>query len=172
MKKRRHWICSTVMIAVGVLFSASVPAALLSYAFGGEFQDGLLVGAPGYAGSVQFDDSALTGVGEESISVTGLNFSFLGRDFDQRDAGATVWFSQRVFQGLSFVVTTFDPAFTLAPGAIDVNDAYLAYDLAGQGSGFGSVSYATVPAPMTFWLLLSALGILVVNLRQRLRTSS
>jgi hypothetical protein len=148
--------------ALSAALFLSVPAAeagILQYAFTGTLDFGSLLGES-YSGQASFDDSALTGTGNESLPLTGLSFSFHGSSFGLGSGAAapTADFLDGVFLGLSYEVTAIDPDFSLISGGSDITEAYLAYtpDNSGNAAGFGSLIYSQVvqvPEPATLALM-------------------
>lgn len=154
-------VCQTIAVASAclVLITATDArpgqAATLTYDFDVLVDSGPLANQT-YSGSFKFDDSNLTGSGQEFPDVSTVMFSFLGEDYTKEDdpAGPEVAFLDGNFLGLSF---STDAAFSVVPGFSDLEEAVFTYDIQGQGVGLGDVSYTVVPEPS------SALGTLALS---------
>lgn len=152
----------TALIALLLLGATSAHAAATRYTFSGALDSGVFNGET-YSGQFSFDDATLTGLGEEYLSVDNLTLSFHSQTYTQINAAAVpeAAFADGAFLGLSFIVKSSDPTFSLVPGFSSIADAYVAYDASAGASGYGSVAYTPVPVPEpeTYALLLAGLGL-------------
>lgn len=151
---------SLAIIATSLIIPTSfVQAATVTYTFNGTLDSGALNGES-YSGSFSFDNSLLTGIDDEYLTISNLYFNFLGSDFSIADADndpEAVFFDGE-FLGLSYVVSNFDPSFSFIPGFFELDEASFAYTPVAGNSGFGSINYQVVPEPFTILGSLSALG--------------
>lgn len=131
------------------------------FSFSGTLDSGPLVGESfsgsfGWAGAVPVDgDWALS-----SFALTLAGQTYLLAD---ADVPATASFAAGVFVGLSFVdadgaASVVRPQVSFVAGFSGLDQAYLAYESAGQG-GFGSYSVTAVPEPAAWALMLLGLGV-------------
>lgn len=152
-------------LLLATLLGAVLPAqaAIQNYNFSGAMDSGFYNGAS-YSGSFSFDDTGLTASGLELLGLNTINLSILNSHFTQWDALVTpdVVFQDGVFVGLEWSVnsSTPDVNFTFIAGSVDASDAYVAYDTTLGYAGAGSVSYAPVPEPESYAMLLAGLGLL------------
>lgn len=151
---------SLAAVSFGLLFAAFAPAqaAVQTYTFSGSIDAGSLLGES-YAGSLSFDDAALTGAGAEWLAVDRLSMNFMGSNFTQDDAVAPsiaeVGYYDGTFLGLSFSVDSAAYPFTFVTGSYDTSDAFFTTD-----SSSGSLTYAAaVPEPRDWMLMLAGLGL-------------
>lgn len=132
----------------------------MTYDFEVSIDFGSLVGET-YSGFFEFDDSGLRGIGEEFLSVSNTSFDFDGLNYSETDGFPEVLFFDGDLLGLSFSTA----GFSFIPGFFDLNEAFFAYDIPGQGNGTGDVTYtlrpdtpvASTPEPTAVFSLL-ALG--------------
>jgi hypothetical protein len=141
------------LLIVGILADQPVHAALIDQSFTVNNPDDALSGSP-FQGSFRYDNAALTGVGDEDLSLDSFTFAFLGQNFSDATAG-TVLFADGTFLGLSLSAGTPGAdaiAFSFIPGFSDTSDASFSYDLRGSTGevGFADLTYrnpATIPTP-------------------------
>jgi hypothetical protein len=158
--------------SLGMLFalclcSSTLNAATVPYAFDISLDSGPRIGNL-YSGEFSYVDATLMGVGEEYVALDSIDFSFEGTALTLADdMFAEAVFYDGVFLGISYnaVATGFSVSFV--PGFLDLSEAYFAYDLPGEGSGFGSLTVTTVPVPAALPLLLSGLGVFGLRVRRR-----
>lgn len=159
--------CMAMALSLGASTSMAAP---VNYNFNGAVDSGTLLGET-YAGQFSFDDAALTGSGNEFLSVSSLSFNFLGNAFDQSNGVAPpeAAFLEGVFLGLSFNVNAFNPGFAAIPGFFDVAESYFAYDNGAGSAGFGSLAYSVsaVPEAETWTMLLPGLALVGYFARRR-----
>ncbi|NJN74771.1 MAG: PEP-CTERM sorting domain-containing protein [Limnothrix sp. RL_2_0] len=103
-----------------------------------------------YLGTLEYDDSGLTGIGEETVGLSDFDFSFLGSDFmSADDPFAFVQLFDGVFLGVEYSapefqflsgIDPFDPSFS------SIDNAFFAYDVS-AGAGFGNIKYTSIIAP-------------------------
>ncbi|MDJ0598374.1 MAG: PEP-CTERM sorting domain-containing protein [Crocosphaera sp.] len=134
-----------------------VHAASITYNFEVSIDSGSLAGET-YTGSFIFDDSGLTGIGDEFLSVSRISFDFDGVNYTETDDsfGPEVLFFDGDFLGLSF---STDAEFSLIPGFFELEEALFSYNLPGQVDGAGDVNYNLVPEPLTILGTVTALGL-------------
>ncbi len=112
------------------------------------------------------DTAALTGLEEEFLPVSRFRFDFGGETYTEADGVAEIVYFDGDFLGLSYNVET--PAtFSFVPGFFGLDEAFFAYEAVG-GDGVGDVAYsvAPIPLPAPAFLLIAALGGLVVARRK------
>ncbi|MBU1190112.1 MAG: VPLPA-CTERM sorting domain-containing protein [Gammaproteobacteria bacterium] len=149
----------------GTLFAlcltcATVDAATVPYRFDVSLDSGPRNGAL-YNGTFSYDDAALSGSGDEYLSLDSFNFSFEGTQLTlAEDAFAEAAFYDGALLGISYNATNTDFSVSFTPGFFDLSEAYFAYDLTGEGAGFGSLTVTAVPIPAALPLLLTGLGAL------------
>ena len=152
----------TALIGLLLLGATSAQAAINTYTFSGTLDSGLFNGET-FSGQFSFNDTALTGMGNEYQSVDTLNLNFHNQTYTQASAVAIpeAAFADGAFLGLSFTVKSADMGFSLIPAVPGVADAYFGYDSSAGNSGFGSVTYTLVPVPEpeTYAMLLAGLGL-------------
>ena len=150
-----------------LMMAASASAAsLFSFEVTPDF--GFLSGQS-FSGTVEFDDSLLTGIGDETVSLSSFNFDFLGTVFteaDDNDNDPFAQFFDGVFLGVSFV----EDDFQFSPGFFSIDEAFFSYDLP-DGAGFGSVAYTpvsvvSVPDPSVIGGLV-AVGLVGLKLKRK-----
>lgn len=148
------FVTATTVISFAVINSHPVNAALITYNFEVSIDSGFLEDQ-NFSGSFQFDDSGLTGIDEEFLSVSHLNFEFDGVNYTETDGVAEVVFFDGDFLGLSFST----PAeFSFIPGFFELGEAFFAYNLPGEVDGTGDINYNPVPEPLTILGTMTALG--------------
>jgi len=134
-------IATSKVFSLLVVNTNPVNAASIIYDFEVNNLDGSLAGQT-YSGFFEFDDSALTGIGEEFLSVSELSFDFLGVNYTETDDFPEVVFFDGDFLGLVFAT---DVEFTFSEGFVDSSDAFFTYDVSGQGGGSGDIAYTLRP---------------------------
>ncbi len=159
---------SVVAIATTILTSTVVEtaqAATVAYTLEGTVTSSPLTNQT-YSGIFTFDDTSLTGVGAEFVTVDKIFVNFNGSTFTKADATATpdVSFFEGDFLGLSFSVSQAPPPFSFSfiPGFFDVTESFLTYEQDGL-SGDGNVTYTSVSVPESS-SLVSLLGFGVLGL--------
>ena len=116
-------------------------AASITYDFEVNNLDGSLAGET-YFGFFEFNDSTLTGIGNEFLSVSELSFDFLGVNYSETDGFPEVVFFDGDFLGLIFGT---DAEFSFVEGFVDSSDAFFTYDIPGQEGGSGDITYTVRP---------------------------
>ena len=133
-----------------------------------------------FSGFVSFEDSSLSGIGDESLPITNFQFEFLGVEYTEADdPTATVDFFDSDFLGLNFAAVdpSTNDSFSFVSGMFafppvfppSINDAFFAYNLPQppppQG-GEGQVTYTKVPEPSSIigLLALASLGLVWLSL--------
>lgn len=165
MKSLSNKLAYTVGAAAVSLFAVAAPATAASVIYDIEvnLDSGFLSGET-FTGFFEFDDSGLTGSGEEYLAVSDLSFDFNGDDFTEDDGNPEVLFFDGDFLGLEF---STDAAFSFVPGFFDLSEAEFFYDVPDQVAGAGDVVYTlrddsgmSVPEPASALALLAvgALG--------------
>ena len=139
-------------------------AAVINYDFNVTIDSGLLVGDI-YNGSFSYEDATLTNLGNESIELSSMTFSFLSSYYDLTNAGfgATADFLDGHFLGVNYSVNgSNDPFFYFVPASgtfLPSDVPYFAYQTVTGDSGFGSINLTSVPLPGAVWLFGSSLGL-------------
>lgn len=115
-------------------------AATITYDFTVTPDSGPLAGN-NYSGFFSYDDSTLTGIGDEFLpqsEITTINFNFEGNTYTLADAlSAGVQFLDGTFLGLSY---STDIKFAFEPGLFTLSEAFFSYDIE-EGAGFGDIQY-------------------------------
>jgi hypothetical protein len=148
--------------ALAALMLAALPAAqAATYSFSGMMASGSLIG-DSFLGSMSFDASSLIGNGLEIFSLTSLSIGFAGHTYTLADADAApdVSYLDGTFLGLSYSASGKDPQIGFVAGTQDASDAYFSYDTSLGPSGSSDITYAPVPEPETYAMLLAGLGLL------------
>ena len=144
-KNYQNFVIATASLAFGLALINTNPtqAATITYDLQVSIDSGPLLNET-YFGSFSFDDLTLTGVGDEFLPVTNLEFNFLGTDYTEADDafGAEVEFFDGDFLGLSF---STDATFSFVPGFFALDEAFFTYDLV-QGVGTGDIAYSLRPS--------------------------
>ncbi|WP_094678477.1 PEP-CTERM sorting domain-containing protein [Hydrocoleum sp. CS-953] len=159
--QKLSFVATSAVLGITVINANPVNAASIIYDFEVNNLDGSLAGET-YSGYFEFDGSALTGSGEELLSVSELSFDFLGVNYTENDGiFSDVVFLDGEFLGLDF---STDAVFSFIPGLFDLGDAFFEYDTLGEGVGTGDIIYtlrqeppASTPEPTAVFSLL-ALG--------------
>jgi hypothetical protein len=163
---------STCAVVAFLLVAHAGNAAPISHSFVGEVVFGPALGAPA-SGTFSYDDSAITGVGEEGIGVAEglrIELAFLGQTFVESDDTDFPLFPALFFLNgtpvfLDFIVLNGDGIGTdiLAPGISAFRTGDL-IPLAGAPGFFTPIE--TLPVPAT--LALTLLGTAMLIARRRL----
>ena len=159
-------IATGLALGTTLVMAASASAASL-FSFEATPDFGLLSGQS-FFGTVEFDDSGLTGTGDETVGLSSFNFDFLGTVFTEADDTlAFAQFFDGAFLGVDYVTDTFQ----LSPGFFSTDDASFAYDLP-AGSGLGGVTYTAVSVPDPSVLGgLVAVGLVGLKLKRKPRAA-
>merc|ERR1712178_588335 len=80
--QKLSFVVTTTVLSLSVINANPINAASITYDFEVNVSTGSLLGDT-YSGSFEFDDSTLTDVGEESLSVSELSFNLLGVNFTE-----------------------------------------------------------------------------------------
>lgn len=159
------FVATSTIISFAVINTNFVNAASIIYDFEVNNLDGSLAGET-FSGFFEFDDSGLTGMGDESLSVSQINFDFLGVNYTETDGFSVAVFFDGEFLGLDF---TTDVEFSFVQGLFDVGEAFFAYNIPELGDGAGDITYTlrpeaptSVPEPTAIFGLL-ALGVTGCN---------
>ncbi|NEP04280.1 MAG: PEP-CTERM sorting domain-containing protein, partial [Okeania sp. SIO4D6] len=99
--QKLSFVATSVVLGLAVINTNPVNAASITYDFEVNNLDGSLAGET-YSGFFEFDDSALTGIGEEFLSVSELSFDFLDVNYTETDGFPKVVFLDGDFLGLNF----------------------------------------------------------------------
>lgn len=157
------FVATSAVLGLAVINANSVNAASIIYDFEVSIDSGYLAGETS-SGFFEFDDSELTGIGDEFLSVSNISFDFLGVNYSKTDSlsDPEVVFFDGDFLGLSF---STDAEFSFIPGFFDLSEAYFSYDIPGEIDGAGNIAYtlrpdtpASTPEPTAIFGLL-ALGV-------------
>jgi hypothetical protein len=121
-----------ILIAAVTACPARASASTIEFEFEASLETGALAGTQ-FFGTASYDDSGITGVGEEFLPLTSLDFSFLGETFTLADIGqgGQVILEDGTF---SYFTAAFFPS---APSPID--------DIAFGFGGPGVIGYSTPP---------------------------
>lgn len=159
-------------LAAGVALSfaainASEAKAINLFTFEVAPDSGSLAGNT-YFGDFSFDDSGLTGVGDEIVELSDFSFDFLGVNYTETDSFSSLAaFLDGTFLGIEYTFDDGNVEFSFLPGFFAVNEAVFAYEIASgsnQGAGFGDVNYSVVPTPA---LLPGLVGMGAMALRRK-----
>ncbi|NES88809.1 hypothetical protein [Okeania sp. SIO2B9] len=129
--QKLSFVATTTVLSLSVINTNPVNAVSIIYDFEVNNLDGSLAGET-YSGFFEFDDSALTGIGEEFLSVSELSFDFLGINYTEADGFPEVVFLDGDFLGLNFET---DAEFSFLEGLFDSSDPFFSYNIPGQGEG-------------------------------------
>jgi hypothetical protein len=158
-------------LCAALLGSAAAQAGSLHYTIAGTADSGSLSGTS-YTGTLSVDNSALTGVGTEQVTLSSLSFTLLGNTYTAADGTAppVADFLDGVFFGAEFNVTSSTPDFSLSGGEPGVDLPYFAYVFSDIDQGFGSLTYTlstnnAVPEPLS--LALFGVGWAALRLSRR-----
>ncbi|NEP89471.1 MAG: PEP-CTERM sorting domain-containing protein [Okeania sp. SIO2C2] len=158
--QKLSFVATSVVLGLAVINTNPVNAASIIYDFEVSIDSGVLDGET-YSGFFEFDDSALTGIGEEFLSVSELSFDFLDVNYTETDGFPKVVFLDGDFLGLNFET---DAEFSFIADFFDLSEAFFAYNIPGQGAGAGDIAYnlrpdipVSTPEPTAVFSLL-ALG--------------
>lgn len=152
---------TSLLIGLNLINIRSAQAIINTYNFQVSVDSGSLSGNT-YSGSLSFDDSGLTGSGDEYLSVPNIEYNFSGTNYTENDAlvPPEVLFSNGNFLGLDY---STNAQFSFISGFDSVNDALFSYDVPGAtGSGLGSIDYSVAPTPVPFEVNSTA-GILLLG---------
>ncbi|MDB9524580.1 hypothetical protein PN498_01150 [Oscillatoria sp. CS-180] len=162
---------ATTALALGttLMMAASASAASL-FSFEATADFGPLDGQS-FFGTVEFDDSGLTGSGNESVNLSSFNFDFLGTVFTEADdTFAVAQFSDGTFLGVDYVVDDFQ----LLAGFPSIADASFFYDLP-TGIGSGGVTYTATPVSVPDPSMLGGLavaGLVGLKMKRKAQTAA
>ncbi|NET45290.1 hypothetical protein [Okeania sp. SIO2B3] len=139
--QKLSFVATSTVLTLSVINANPVNAASITYDFEVTIDSGVLFGGT-YSGSFEFDDSAVTGMGEEFLSVSDISFDFLGVNYTETDGlfDPEAVFFDGDFLGLSFSTDEF----FFVEGFFDSSDAFFAYDI-GAGTGAGDITYTLRP---------------------------
>jgi hypothetical protein len=148
----------------------STQAATINYTFQVSIDSGSLSGN-NYFGSFSYNDTNLTGTGEQFLNISDIVFNFQGFDYTTANNPQAAFLDGK-FLGLSY---SPEPSFSFIPGFSDVNEAYFAYNFGSLNSGFGDVTYTqqntSIPEP-TIVIGLVTLGTLGISSRLKRRVKT
>ncbi|PZD72637.1 hypothetical protein C1752_03473 [Acaryochloris thomasi RCC1774] len=173
----------TFSLAIGLAISATALAAPAARAASLSFSIDNVTGdlsGESFSGSFDFDDSGLTGSGDEFAPVSNLSFDFLGTNFSEANAvaGPEAVFSDNQLLGLNYAAETTGPTdftfLSFAPAPSSGELSLFTYDTTtvSDGSvtqleGTGEISYTSVPEPSTVLGSAAILGLMFLVRRQR-----
>lgn len=158
--QKLSFVVTTTVLSLSVINANPINAASIIYDFEVNNLYGSLVGET-YSGFFEFDDSTLTGINEEFLSVSELSFNFLGVNYTETDSlyDTEAIFFNGDFLGLSF----YADEFSFVTGFFEVEEAYFIYNIE-AGVGTGDITYTlsqntpkSIPEPTAVFSLL-ALG--------------
>ncbi|PZD70815.1 hypothetical protein C1752_08957 [Acaryochloris thomasi RCC1774] len=160
-------------LALGMTAIVIQPSHAVSLNFDVDNFTGNLAGED-LSGSFEFDDSGLTGTGNEFAPVSSLSLEFFNTVFTEADAvsGPEVVFSDNKFLGLSYVGEQTSPTdlifLSFAPGPSSIDGSQFTYSTLSVGDGTGDVRYSEVPEPNGVLGSTAVLGLMLL-LRKKLR---
>lgn len=135
---------ATASVALSVAALDINPASAATLDFEVTPDVGPLVGET-YSGSLSYDETDITGIGEEFIAVTDLDFNFFGDNYSETDGLAD---PEAVFFDGDFLGLTFSgEGFSFIAGFFDLSEAWFVYDIE-AGPGTADITYkepTTVP---------------------------
>ncbi|WP_083305439.1 PEP-CTERM sorting domain-containing protein [Moorena producens] len=159
--KKLSFVATSAVLGFTVIHANPVNAASIIYDLEVSIDSGFLDGET-YSGFFEFDDSGLTGIDEEFLSVSNISFDFDGVNYTETDglSDPEAVFFDGDFLGLSWS----DDEFSFIAGFFELSEALFTYDLP-QGAGAGDIAYtlrpdtpvASTPEPTAVFSLL-ALG--------------
>lgn len=122
-----------MLIACCSAFPSGARAATIEFQFDSSLQTGALAGTQ-FTGLASYDNSGITGIGTEYLTLTSFNFTLLGTTFTQADISQG---GQAILQNgtLSYFTAALFPADPPAP----VNDIAFGF------GGPGVIGYSTPP---------------------------
>lgn len=133
-------LITATTLAMGTFTIQTAQAAILNFDVNVNIDSGPLNGES-YSGSFRYDNSSLTGVGDESVALSSIDFNFFGVDYDENN-GTTpdAIFLDNDFLGLSWSADSVE--FSFVPGFTSIDQAFFAYDiLGGAGAGAGDITF-------------------------------
>ena len=131
-------------------------AAQAGYQFSGSIDAGPETGQA-FTGAFDYDASALTNSGFESLSLTAFSMDFLSMHFSL-NAAATADFQDGVFLGLSYFTSGAGFDLSMVSGSMDATDAFLAYNPVRGDESSGGYQVTRLPEPASLALTLGALA--------------
>ena len=160
-------IATGLALGTTLVMAASASAASL-FSFEATPDFGLLSGQS-FFGTVEFDDSGLTGTGDETVGLSSFNFDFLGTVFTEADdTFAFAQFVDGAFLGVDYIGTDFQ----FSPGFLSLDEAAFSYDLpAGIGSGGVTYTAVSVPDPSVLGGLV-AVGLVGLKLKRQTQAAT
>lgn len=169
-----HSLPIAASLALGVVTLSAQSLQAATFNFSVENLTGDLAGET-LSGSFQFDESGLTGAGDEFLPVSTFTFDFLGSEFTEADAtsGPEAIFSDNQFLGLNYAAESINPPdeftfISFAPGPDTVDESQFDYSTLNSGDGTGDILYSQVPEPNTILGSTAVLGLMLL-LRKKLR---
>lgn len=157
MKLHKSSLAALFALCLG---SGAAHAATVAYTFEVNVDSGPRSGSL-FTGGFGYDDAGLVGNGEEYLALDDFAFHFEGGLFTLADdLFAEAAFFDGVLLGISYNVTLPDYSLSFVPGFLEPGEAFFAYELPGEGAGFGSLTVSAVPVPAALPLLLSGAGAL------------
>ncbi len=141
--QKLSFVATSAVIGLTVINANPVNAASIIYDFEVSIDSGVLDGET-YSGFFEFDDSALTGIGEEFLSVSELSFDFLDVNYTEIDGSfdPEVLFVDGEFFGLDF---STDAVFSFIPDLFEPEESFFEYYILGEVAGAGDIEYTLRP---------------------------
>ncbi|NEO61561.1 MAG: PEP-CTERM sorting domain-containing protein [Moorea sp. SIO4G2] len=139
--KKLSFVATSAVLCFTVIHANPVNAASIIYDLEVSIDSGFLDGET-YSGFFEFDDSGLTGIDEEFLSVSNISFDFDGVNYTETDglSDPEAVFFDGDFLGLSWS----DDEFSFIAGFFELGEAFFAYDIP-QGAGAGDIAYTLRP---------------------------
>ncbi|NEO02637.1 MAG: PEP-CTERM sorting domain-containing protein [Moorea sp. SIO3I7] len=139
--KKLSLVATSAVLGFTVIQANPVNAASMIYDLEVSIDSGVLAGET-YSGFFDFDDSGLTGIDEEFLSVSNISFDFGGVNYTETNSlsDPEAVFFDGDFLGLSWS----DDEFSFIAGFFELGEAFFAYDIP-QGAGAGDIAYTLRP---------------------------
>jgi hypothetical protein len=164
-----------ISLLLGSSAIAPADAAIIGFGFDASLQTGALAGTT-FSGTGSYDSAAVTGVGQDFVTLASLDFTLLGTLFTKSDIRQG---GQAVLQDgvLSYFTAAFFPPPPIGSPVFDIAFGFGGPGIIGYvtppeifGSGVYTLNSATIPEPGSACEIGFALVVLALAMR-RLSTS-